>query len=335
MDIKLTTTAPDWPWLRQTPGGKGQWGPFNFMVDRPAESCDAWVVFESLQRPERTFCSPDRLVFVTGEPESIGRYHPGFLAQFKYVVTSRRDIRHPGVINLQQGHPWFVEKSYDDLLTMQPPEKSAGLCAILSDKNFTGGHRERLEFIRALKDGLGDLLDVYGRGIRDFDSKWDLLSRYRYTIALENCEVPDFLTEKLPDAWLAFCYPFYIGCTNTNRYFPIAGFTQLNLNDPRGGVATIRAVIQNETHYPNALDEIVRARDYYLRHQQFFANISTVLQYVLGRPCQDQREVVLRPNTDFGAGERRHGAILDRLARIGQMPARFGYFMGSLRRPNR
>src|SRR5207302_11137215 len=133
---------------------------------------------------ETCLCPPERTVLVTGEPDSIGRYHPSFLAQFRFVVTGRRDIHHPRILRMQQGQPWHVEKSFDELLAIEPMVKTRNICAISSDKAFTEGHKRRRAFIGALQGMLGDVVDVYGRGIRDFESKWDVLSMYRYAIVL-------------------------------------------------------------------------------------------------------------------------------------------------------
>jgi len=220
LDVKLTTCAPHWPWARQTPRGSFEWDGIRFHVDDRLDRCDAWVVFESMQGAETAVCPPDRTFFVTGEPESIGGYDSAFLSQFRWIVSGRRDIDHPGLIRRQQGHPWFVEKNYDELSAMQPPAKSADICIITSDKLFTPGHRERLQFALDLKARLGSRIDIWGRGLRDFDSSWEVLSRYRYAVVLENFTGADWLTEKLPDALLAWCVPLYHGCTNVADYLP-------------------------------------------------------------------------------------------------------------------
>src|SRR5690606_18569390 len=160
----------------------------------------------------------DCTLFITGEPNSVGTYPESFLKQFAQVMSSRDDLIHPNIIRRQQGHPWFVEKSYDELIVMPPVIKQADICLITSDKTFTHGHRERLQFALELKARLGSQLDLWGRGIREFNSSWDILSRYRYAIVLENFITHDWLTEKLPDALLAWCVPLYAGCTNLNEY---------------------------------------------------------------------------------------------------------------------
>jgi hypothetical protein len=297
LDIKLTTCAPNWPWARQTPGAQLEWGPFRFHVDRPVERCDGWVVFESLSEPDETICAPENVIFIAGEPDSVGSYKPAFLEQFFHVISGRNDLGHKRQIRFQQGHPWFVEKTFDELASMQPFPKQRDICVISSDKAFTDGHRARLEFVDKLKARLGDRVDVWGRGIRDFDSKWDLLSPYRFAIVLENYAGPDWLTEKLPDALLAYCYPIYHGCSNLERYLPDNACLRINMDDPEGALNDIERLLDTPDIYENSLGDIANARQYYLHNLQFFANLATRLQTLMvDRPPE---KIMVKPNSEF------------------------------------
>ena len=105
IEVKLSTCAPAWPWMRQFPGQLPTWGPFRFHIDSNISNCDAWVVFESLAAREQVKCPHERTIFVTGEPDSLGHYDAGFLSQFHTVVSGRRDIDHPRIFRMQQAHP--------------------------------------------------------------------------------------------------------------------------------------------------------------------------------------------------------------------------------------
>lgn len=301
IDIKLSTCAPLWPWARQTPGGKAEWGPFRFHIDCEVESCDAWVVFESLEKNDFTNCPPERVIFIAGEPDSIGSYQTGFLKQFSHVVSGRDDLVHPHQLRIQQGHPWFVEKSYDELLSLSCPDKTRDICVISSDKAFTSGHRDRIEFVKALKAKLGDRVDVYGRGIRDFDSKWNLLLPYRYAIVLENFSGRDFLTEKLPDALLAYCLPLYFGCTNVDRYLKKDVLVDIDICKLDDAVSIVSKLVSDKNNYENKILEIGCARNYYLNNLQFFPNLTNILQALLSTTTSERQLVYLKNNLNqFG-----------------------------------
>lgn len=296
IDIKVTTCAPAWPWARQLPGGGPDWGPFRFHIDTDIEECDAWFVFESLPGPQKTVCPANRTVFITGEPDSIGHYRKDFLRQFACVVSGRSDIDHPRQLRIQQAHPWFIEKSFDELVQMPVPAKTRNLCVITSDKGFTEGHKKRLEFTSQLKEALGDKVDVYGRGFRDFDSKWDLLSQYRYAVVIENFAGRDFLTEKLPDAWLAYAMPFFHGCTNLDNYFADDAYVRIDIGAVAQSVETISRLSADNRAYIQRINAIVRARVHYLNHQQFFANLMSLSKSLLCVPALQRVEQLLLPN---------------------------------------
>lgn len=298
-DVLLSTVAPQWPWRRQTPSGSGRWGAFNFAIDEVCSRADAWVVFESLNANCTVCCPPDRVVFVAGEPSTIGNYHIDFLRQFSHVIISRKVVNHPQVWHRQQGHPWFIERSFDELVSMQPIRKTKGACVIVSDKAFTPGHSNRLQFVQALKDRLGDRLDVWGRGIVDFESKWELLKEYRYTVVLENTLEEDYISEKLPDAWLAFCMPFYMGCPNLDRYYSSGAFERLELDNPEAGAKKLIAAMKDNKFYEHSLPEILRCRKVYLYREQFFPNLVSILQSVLVESRKSAMSITLRPNSYF------------------------------------
>lgn len=296
LDVKVTTCAPEWPWARQTPSGTFVWGDIRFHVDREVERCDAWVVFESMRDAETTLCPLERTYFITGEPDSIGRYGTAFTDQFRWVVTGRTDIAHPGLIRRQQGHPWFVEKSFDELTAMEPPAKSADVCIITSDKLFTPGHRERLQFALDLKARLGARLDIWGRGLRDFSSSWDVLSRYRYAVVLENFSGPDWLTEKLPDALLAWCVPLYNGCTNLEDYLPAGSWIDLPALDADKAAELLLTLLADRADYDARLGALASARHHYLHELQFFANIAAIVQQAPQADLQSAVPVRLYPD---------------------------------------
>lgn len=297
IDIKVTTCAPDWPWHRQFPNNKPELGPFKFHIDNDIDECDIWFVFESVSKTENVKCPPNRTIFITGEPDSIGHYSKSFLNQFHYVISSRKDLKHSNILSMQQGHPWFVEKTFDELINMAMPEKVKDICLLTSSKSFSEGHRERLKFVDLIKKRFDNKIDIYGRGINDFSSKWDVLAPYKYAIVLENYISENFITEKLPDAWLAFCIPYYAGCTNVSRYYSPEAHIGIDLKQPLESLEKIEEIFSiTDCQYLNMVENVKKARIQYLLFEQFFAVLSRASQFVMSKPSLPSSYVQITPN---------------------------------------
>jgi len=241
LKVKLSTSFPQWPLARQTPGGNGLWKDVQFYIDQPVDECDAWFIYDGLVQPETTVCPVENIVFVTAEPPSVKTYEAKWLRQFARVLSSQRDLPHPQVQLSQTGLPWHAGRSYDEMAQEGFPKKSKNLSIIASNKSFTAGHQQRLAFVEQLKQrSLGDL---FGRGVRELPIKWDGLAEYRYSVAIENCEYPDYWTEKIADCFLAGTIPFYHGCPNIADYFPPESFVWIDLANPEKALARIEEVM--------------------------------------------------------------------------------------------
>jgi hypothetical protein len=66
---------------------------------------------------------------------------------------------------------------------------------------------------------MGPELKIYGRGINPVPDKYEVLRKFRYHLALENCVQDDYWSEKLADPILALNKVFYYGASNVNKYF--------------------------------------------------------------------------------------------------------------------
>lgn len=296
MRIKFSHPFSDQPFVRQTPGSSGAWGDCQFLINQDVEECDFWVVYEGLKRPEKTRCPAGNTLLVTAEPPVIKTYQPGYLTQFGAVLTCHRELPHQRVILGQQGLPWHAglrmanhpvtghmvtgqALAYDDFLSLGIPPKSLGLSSIASNKRNVAGQAQRLDFLRALKERLGDGLDAFGRGSREIPDKWDALAPYKYHIAIENCAIPDYFTEKIADPFLAGAFVFYHGCTNIEDYFPAGAFRRIELDNVDQAAQVILETMAEgvwETHQA----ALAKARALVLEEYNIFA--------VLAQLCREQ-----------------------------------------------
>ncbi|QDS96325.1 Glycosyltransferase family 10 (fucosyltransferase) [Roseimaritima multifibrata] len=275
--VLVTTPFPDWPLLRQTPGGKGVWEDFQFVVNEPLESCDAWVVYEEVPERMTVNVPPDQTYFFSAEPPALRRYRECFVAQFRWFITCH-SVRHPRRLDYHQAHPWHVGVDRDqderaawgyDEIADSAPEKSGLISAVISTKAITPDHVQRQRFVSMLKEALGDDFHLYGRGFREIADKWDAIAPYRFHLALENQRLPNYMTEKLSDAFLASAYPFYYGCQNVGDYFSEEAFTAIDIHKPEAAIEEIQKAIQEERDR-KAAEAVITQRQRVLDEHNFF-----------------------------------------------------------------
>jgi hypothetical protein len=279
--IALFEMFPEWPLARQTPGNALRWGDAEFAINPLDGAFDACVVYDGLLDETRITCPPDRTVFIAGEPPSIKYYDPRFLGQFHTVVTCHTDTPHPRKLHWQQGYPWHFGVAttpggpisrwdYDTLADAAATAKTKLISVVVSDKTTTAGHRNRRALVTRLREHFGNEIDIFGRGVRHLPDKADGILPYRYHVALENSEFPDYWTEKLADSFLGRAHPFYWGCPNIERYFPVDSLTPINIYDLDSAVATIAQAIADQ-RFEKSIAAIEAARSLVLDRYNLFA----------------------------------------------------------------
>lgn len=253
---------------RQTPGGQlvSPDGKYRFHLDDDRDEYDFWVVQgKGLREAQTVRVAPQNTIFLSTEPRSVLVYPTGYLRQFGLVYTCQEPTAHPNVHYGPAVLPWYVgyrdtpggyvyDLDYDTLANAPTPEKNKLISVITSNKAFTQGHIDCIGFVAALKEHFKDRLDVFGRGFRDFDDKWEVLAPYRYHIAIENCSEPYYWTEKLADCYLAETFPIYYGCRNIDDYFPETAYQTIDIKRPQLAIEiierTIAAHAAEEAAYP-------------------------------------------------------------------------------------
>lgn len=250
--------------LKQTPSFSSRWGDVHFYINEKIDKYDYWVVYENLPFEDSAICPKENTIFIAGEPTTIKKYDEEFLNQFSKIITCQRRIQGPNVYYMTPGHTWFPKKSYDELSSNDKVEKSKLISLVVSNKSGTPGHQKRLEFCLKLKEHFGDKMDIFGRGINDFDDKWDVLAPYKYSIAMENSVEVDNLTEKIGDCFTSLTFPFYHGCPNIDKYYNKDSYQLINIDDFEGTCKTIEKIINDEHHYEQHLKALIESKHKYI-----------------------------------------------------------------------
>ena len=289
--VKVTVSPSDKERIqRQLPGREGIWKNYQFFINEPIEEADFWVVcFQKLSgKSESRRVAPENTIFITWEPDSVYHFSKGFLNQFEKVISCQEKLKHKNLVKDQPGLAWHmgmwrkadesVVITHDyDLFSKSKPNKSKLISVIASNKAFTKGHRERLEFVKKLKEHFGDKLDLFGRGFNDFANKWDVIADYKYHIVIENCSIPYYWSEKLADAFLGNAFPFYYGCTNVDMYFGKDAYRAINLHDAEKAIQIIDKAIAEGLAEKN-VEAIEIAKQKVLNDYNFFELVARNLQ---------------------------------------------------------
>ncbi len=303
--IKISTSNPKIPIIRQIPELKSTWGNYEFFVNTTINACDYWFIYDGLLQKETVSCPPENVILITAEPDTIRKYDTQFLKQFGGVITSQRQIEHPNVLLQQQGQTWDFGINYDKNSPhylkylsyekiaqpiTEPKEKT--LSIIASNKALTPGHKNRLAFIDLLKKELGDSFDIFGARINHIADKRDAIVPYKYVLAIENSSIPHYWTEKLADVFLGEAYPIYYGCPNIYDYFPQESLTVIDINEPEAAIATIKKIIANNVYEKNK-SAIAQAKKLILEKYNLFALMS---KYAESHPSNSEKtKITLYP----------------------------------------
>jgi hypothetical protein len=191
---------------------------------------------------------------------------------------------------------WFVEISLNDALERQHWPKSKLISAVVSNKQSTVGHRRRFKLMQALKDHFGDRLDWFGRGVQELGAvKAKGLLDYKYHIVLENGSWPHYWTEKLADAFVANCFPFYWGAPNISDYFEKTALRTIDVNDPEGTIRDIEQAIAAD-EYGRKQDVLARSRRRVLIDHHPYGSYLRALSQL---PRGEVTEIAIRPSNEF------------------------------------
>lgn len=307
--VKLSIAKDNQGCARQTPSGKAIWGNYEFYINQEVEEADFWAVYSKGERKTETCkVSPKNTVFVTGEPETVYHYSKGFIKQFGKAVVCQESIKHPNKVHYQPAQPWhigkvdkgngnvFFQKQYDDFKRDGIPKKEKLISVISSNKVFTKGHQQRLDFVLKLKEHFGDQIDLYGRGFNEIDDKWDVIAPYKYHIVIENSNFADYWTEKLSDCYIGGAYPLYYGCTNLDKYFDNDAYSIIDINDFEKSVKVIEQVLA-DNKFEEKQQKLIEAREQVLDKYNIFQLL--VDQFDQMDASSPKEEYTIKHDTSF------------------------------------
>lgn len=293
---------------RQTPNHSlvSQDGRYKFCLDDSMEEADFWVVHGKGVRQEQTcYVALENTILLTTEPHSVLIYPQKYINQFGLVVTCQEQMHHSNMLLGPAILPWFVgykpdgkggydvSQDYDSFnKPSDPKEKKKLLSVITSNKAFTRGHLDRIKFVEKLMTHFGDKIDIFGRGFRPFDDKWDVLRPYKYHITIENSSQRYYWTEKISDCYLAETFPFYHGCTNLEDYFPPNAFVSIDIRNSEQAIDTIKRVMQAH-QYEQTVTTLAECKKLVLNKYNMFEYVAHLCDQM--NPNASKQQVTIHP----------------------------------------
>ncbi len=269
--------------LRQTPNKDGVWENVRFVIDgindngSPLEECDFFLVYNRVLREITVRCPKGNKWSLAGEPPiNVNKFMEKTYHEYDKILTQHPKNLIKDHVHTQGGAPWFIKKSYTELLSLtdNSAHKKDAVSCVTSNLTWKPGHADRLALLDSLKE-LGMEVEVFGRGIRPMpnDDKFEILYPYKYSIAIENSYYDDYWTEKIADCFLSWTMPIYAGAPNITDYFPKESMIIINPKKPKEARRIIQEAIKNKA-WEKGRDAIQEARELILKEYQFFPLIT-------------------------------------------------------------
>jgi hypothetical protein len=126
--------------------------------------------------------------------------------------------------------PWTPEEEY------KIHNKTKLISFLCSNKNFTEGHKKRLEIAESFKGHVdfyggvfgGPLVGVKGRQHYHHKRKTEAINPYMFSVTVENCLTDTYFTEKITDCFANGVIPIYYGTKKVYKYFDQNGIIFLD-----------------------------------------------------------------------------------------------------------
>lgn len=241
------------------------WDRFNYGLDTHFYSHLAML--ETMGKPDRKYGIMMESRAITPDDYNIFRKNKGLEKEFERVFTY--DDRLLNEVENAAFYPvcaavWYgVDDSKAVLDAKAYEKKERNVSIVSSDKASSELHRFRIEVAKLCKrDGLADTFGTFDGG--KLCKIEESLTRYRYSIAIENVISDYFFCEKLTNCFAAQTIPIYLGARKIDEFFNVDGIIQIKTND----LSEIENVLKQcdekeyERRLPAILDNYQRVQEY-------------------------------------------------------------------------
>lgn len=274
-------------------------GKIRFTCDPACRDYDWLCVYDEIpgNRPEierggmPLFCPRENTILATQEPVSIKSYNRDYIRQFAYLLTNRppEADMHPGRVAGEGYMVWYTGRSFAEERGRSPGPKTKKISAVCSSKQMRHtGHADRYRLVSLLASRIPGL-DWFGKGVKPVSRKCEALDPYEYTVAVENHVAPGHWTEKVADAIVCGCLPFYAGDPDLGKALPPGSFIPIPAGDPETALGIVERAIASDERSKRA-GALAEARRLLLEKYNLFAQVASTVESAETRRAAEGRE---------------------------------------------
>ena len=274
-----------------------------FTEDPSCVDYDWLVVYDELPGDDRGTCRGgeeplrcprERTILATWEPVSVKRYSRAYTRQFGHLLTNRpfEAERHPHPFLGRGYYRWFCGHTVEEL--SRSPKKDRLVSAVCSAKQMRRTkHRARFRLVSELAAEIPGF-DWFGKGVRPLLNKYEALDPYRYHVVVENHIGAHHWTEKLADAFLCECLPFYAGDPAIGEVFPPESLIPIPIDDPAEALRIVRSAIESD-EFSRRREAVLEAKRLVLTRYNFWDQVIELIESARGQrespvdPARPQR----------------------------------------------
>lgn len=221
--------------------------------------------------------APGRNVLILMEPDPISRLREKIAAghtSYEHVFTFDEVLlaRLGNAVRFEFGTTWAAD--------YEPGEKVFGVSTVYGDKRLLEGHRLRGEIFRRRRE-IRAPRRFFVSGRPRSRLSWRLATAFarrtdcavlggskaplfatQFHVAIENCRVANYFSEKVIDCFVTRTVPLYWGCPNIDAFFDLDGMILFDTADELIARANRLTPDDYDRRRPAIEGNLARARDY-------------------------------------------------------------------------
>jgi hypothetical protein len=213
----------------------------------------------AFNRSDETIREGAKIITVIQEPSwSEAHQYKTFLTGSDYILVHDADlfertngVKLGGKVIETPAYMFYDDRIHHSFFSYTKDiKKQKKLSMIVSALYFShANYRKRIAVLSKILDSDLDI-DIYGRGFNISDPRYkgpieykhSALLPYEYSIAIENCNEKNYISEKFVDCTLCSTVPIYNGAPNISDVYDDRYFRTINIDSPRV-VDEIREII--------------------------------------------------------------------------------------------